>query len=172
MLKHYEDKGYYEVKISEKCRKHALYVAGLIERLFGVKPRVFREKGSWRVRLFRREVYDSLIRGISRILEMPDRFFVGGLFDAEGDYTASKKRLRLTNRNPEIIRVVEQYFSRHGVKCNVYKRRRGKYRWFVLEIYGSNAVKAFNLLELRHPKWGSYLHHSSLAQDPRRGWSG
>ena len=93
------------------------------------------------------------MKDLKALIKNPDPSFIGGLFDAEGDCTVSKKRLRLTNKDYGIIEAVLKYLEKFGIKSNVYKRTKGKYAWYIIEIYNSHALNALKFLDLRHPKW-------------------
>ncbi len=154
MLRHYQHSGY-EVKITEKNEQHARYLATLISSIYGVKPGLYRDRSrnAWRIRVYRKSIYMEILRKSMRYTMHPDTHLIGGLFDAEGDYTVSKKRLRFVNKDQLIVSIVVDYLSSNGVKVNTYIRKRGSYMWFSVEIYGSHAYRAIQILDLRHPKW-------------------
>ena len=163
MVRRYR-KGRCEVKVSDKSREHMEYIATLFKKIYGVRPKVQRYGGAWTIRIFRRRVYEAVIQAASKLLRSPDAHSVGGLFDAEGDFTASKKRLRFTNSNLSIVNMVSKYIgSIHDVNYHVYTRRREEYCWYVIEIYGSNVLRLLPYLDLRHPKW----FRSSLTPFPK-----
>ena len=152
MLRCYKGKGC-EVKITEKEYNHIVYIVKLMENVYGVKPRISKEGRYWKARTFRKRVYDLIKNEINILLNKPNSSFIGGLFDAEGDCTVSKKRVRLTNRDLMVIKTVLNYLTAQGIKANVYKRVKGDYTWYTIEIYGSHAKRALRVLDLRHPKW-------------------
>jgi hypothetical protein len=154
MLRYYHHSGY-EVKITEKDQRHARYLAGLINSIYGVKPRLYRDRSrnAWRIHVYRKSIYLEILRKAVGYMMHPDAHLIGGLFDAEGDYTVSKKRLRFVNKDQRIANIVVDYLSSNGVNVNTYIRRRGPYAWFSVEIYGSHVYRAVRILDLRHPKW-------------------
>jgi len=164
MVKYYQRHGY-EVKITEKNPMHAQYIASLIKGLYGIEPLITKDKYSnaWRIRVFRKEFYELIKQKIEQLGE-PDRHLVGGLFDAEGDYTMSKKRLRFTNKDPNLINIVRRYLNSNNISYYMYSRKKGRYVWYTIEIYGRNALSLLNILDLRHPKWKSVFKsiHMSL----------
>ena len=154
-LLHSDKRRGYEVKLVDSNKDFIIMLTELIERLYGVKPSITKQGNAYIVRIFRKEVYEDLHKTIKQCLDNPDRHFVGGLFDADGDYTASKRRLRLTNKDSRIIETVRRYLELNGVKPNIYLRTKGKYHWYTLELYGLRAVKIASILDLRHPKFSS-----------------
>ena len=92
-------------------------------------------------------------------IKNPDEHLIGGLFDAEGDYTGSKRRLRFTNKDPYIVRLVEAFLRKNHVVYHVYVRRKGKHVWYCIEIYGNHVLRLINKLGLRHPKWKKMYSH-------------
>ncbi len=152
MLKCYKSKGC-EVKVTEKDHNHIRYIAELITRVYNVEPSIIREKNYWKARIFKKRIHDLILEEINVLIRNSNSSFIGGLFDAEGDCTASKKRLRFTNKDHRIIVTIAEYLAAQGIKSNIYKRTRGNYVWYTLEIYNSHALKAFRTLDLRHPKW-------------------
>ena len=154
MIKHYRHSGY-EVKLTEKDERHAHYLADLMARVLEVKPSVSRDKrrNAMRIRVFRKSAYEKARTLVETALKEPDPHLIGGLFDAEGDYTDSKRRIRFTNKDSNLVRLVVDYLRENGVLCHVYVRRRGKSVWFIVEVYGKHAFRLLSLLDLRHPKW-------------------
>ena len=122
----------YEVKPIDSNKGYITMLIELIERLYGAKPNITKHGNAYIVivRVFRKEVYEDLHETIKQCLD-PDRHFVGGLFDANGDYTASKRRLRLTNKDPRIINAVRRCLELNGAKPSICLRTRGKYQWVV-----------------------------------------
>jgi len=61
MVKWYRHGGY-EVKLTEKNKEHARYLAGLMANVLGVAPSISRDKHreAWRVRVYRRRVYEKM----------------------------------------------------------------------------------------------------------------
>ncbi len=160
MLRHYQGHGY-EVKLTEKNYCHAEYLATLITKLYGIKPALVKEKSrkAWRIRIYRKELYDLIKQKLEMATKNPDEQLIGGLFDAEGDYTESKCRLRFTNKDPYIVKLVEAFLRKNHVVYHIYVRRRGKHIWYNIEIYGNNLLRLISKLDLRHPKWKRmYLH--------------
>ncbi len=176
MIKHYRKSGY-EVKLTERDRTHVNYLADLVEKVLGVRPSLTRDRfrKAWRIRVYRKDAYEKMKRLVSEAIKQPDPYLIGGLFDAEGDYTVAKRRLRFTNKDPRIVDLVSGYLGKVGVSYSVYERRRGKSTWYVIEIYGKNVFKLLPHLDLRHPKWVKVLTSCSsygFPGEPRRGWSG
>lgn len=162
MIRHYRKSGY-EVKLTEKDKRHVNHLAKLMERTMNVKPTVTRDRHrrAWRLRIYRKDAYEKMKFLIDGAIKEVDAHLIGGLFDAEGDYTRSKRRLRFTNKNPYIIGLVAKYLDRLGIKYSVYERRRGKSKWYTLEIYGENTYKLLPHLDLRHPKWAGLISSRS-----------
>ncbi|GEM_PF-5203841 len=163
MVKYYPRHGY-EVRITEKNYRHAKYLATLIMRLYGIKPVLVKEKRrkAWRIRIYRKEIYSMVKQKLKVIIKNSDEHLIGGLFDAEGDYTNSKQRLRFTNRDPDIVKLVEEFLKKIQVVYHVYIRRKGSHKWYSIEIYGNHALNVMNKLDLRHPKWEKTYSRSSL----------
>ncbi len=71
------------------------------------------------------------------------------------NYTVSKKRLRLTSKDQNLIDVVKEYLELNDITPNIYVRSRSKgyHHWYTLELYSRKAIKAGTILDLRHPKF-------------------
>ena len=133
----------------------AKYLAGYILKITGVIPRIFKDKHSntWRIRLYRKKAYNIVRELVKIAVREPDIHLMGGLFDAEGDYTYSKKRIRFTNKDYELISLASNYLEKHGITHHIYLRRKGSNTWYVIEIYGRKTSLLLSHLDLRHPKW-------------------
>ena len=164
MIKRYRHSGY-EVKLTEKNREHARYLAGLVAKVLGVTPSIGRDRyrKAWRIRVYRRRAYEKMKAVIDMALREPDAHLIGGLFDAEGDYTASKNRLGFTNKDPRLVGLVTGYLKKLGIRYHVYERRRKESTWYIVEMYGQNVLKLLPYLDLRHPKcFGTLIPRSRL----------
>ena len=162
MVKQYR-RGGYEIKLTEKNEKHAKYLAKLVSKVLGITPSVSKDKNrkAWRIRVHRKSAYEKISILTGMALKAPDAHLIGGLFDAEGDYTISKRRLRFTNKNPKLVNLVTDYLKRIKIKYHVYRRKRGKSIWYVVEVYGQNVSRLLPYLDLRHPKWIKILKSKS-----------
>ena len=91
MVKYYPGHGY-EVRMTEKNYEHAKYLVALITELYRTKPVLVRDKcrKAWRIRVYRKEFYELARQKLRVAVRNPDEHLIGGLFDAEGDYTKSK----------------------------------------------------------------------------------
>ena len=157
--------GDYEVKLTEKNKEHARYLAGLMANVLGVAPSISKDKHreAWRVWVYRRRVYEKMRALIVMALKEPGTHLIGGLFDAGGDYTVSKNRLRFTNKDSRLVELVTSYLKKLGIRYHVYMRGRKGSTWYVVEIYGQNVLKLLPHLDLRHPKWfGTLIPRSRL----------
>ena len=154
MIKWYRHSGY-EVKLTEENREYAEYLAELVAKVLGATPSISRDRRrkAWRVRVYRRRAYERMKTTIDMALKEPDAHLIGGLFDAEGDYTVSKNRLRFTNKDPRLVGLITDYLKKLGIKHHVYERKRKESTWYTVEIYGQNVLKLLPYLDLRHPKW-------------------
>jgi hypothetical protein len=157
MVKHYPNKGY-EVKITEKNLEHAKYLSILIEKLYRIKPKLVKDKhrSAWRIRVYRKAFYQVIKQRIQDLMmdPRPNKYLIGGLFDAEGDYTASKNRIRFTNKDYVLVNLVMNYLDKNNINYHLYVRRKNTFKWYVVEIYGrENILKLVRKIDLRHPKW-------------------
>ena len=162
MVRYYHGHGY-EVRITEKNYKHIVYLASLIVKLYDIKPVLAKEKNrrAWRLRVYRKEFHDLIKQRLDLAMKNPDGHLIGGLFDAEGDYTESKRRIRFTNKDPTIIKLVEDFMRKNQIIFHIYTRSKGRHVWYSVEVYGKHVLKLINKLDLRHPKWKRmYLHLS------------
>ena len=115
------------------------------------------------IRVYRKQAYMKIIKMIiDKALKEPDKHLIGGLFNAEGNYTVSKRRLRFTNKDPRLIDLVTNYLDKFRINYHVYRRERKKYSWYTIEIYGQNIHRILPYLDLRHPKWFKLILDSNL----------
>ena len=72
-------------------------------------------RNTWRIRVYSRRLYYLLKARIQEVLSNANEHLVGGLFDAEGDFTESKRRLRFVNKSWVLIRLVGRFLERCGI---------------------------------------------------------
>ena len=80
MVKRYMHSGY-EVKLTEKSKEYAMYLARLMTNVLGAAPSISKDKHrkAWRVRIYRRRVYEKMRTLIATALKEPDAHLIDGL---------------------------------------------------------------------------------------------
>ncbi|MEM0467599.1 MAG: LAGLIDADG family homing endonuclease [Pyrobaculum sp.] len=160
MLAHHRRRGY-EVKITDKSEAYIRYLAELVYQTYGVRPRVSKDsrRNAWRLRSFRKALYEAILEDIRAAKQNPDRHVVGGLYDAEGYWNPHKKKLTFTNKDADVITLVQQFLSQNSIQYTTYERKKGVHRWYVVETHTAQARRLLSILDLRHPKWGTSLYY-------------
>ena len=160
----------YEVKITDRNRDYIETLKKLVEEACGLTPKIIKEENSWRLRIYRKEIHQELTYLVKTLSMKPDNYFITGLIDAEGDYNSKKRRLRITNKDLELLLNIHQYLENHRIASCIYRRKRTCHIWYALEIYGYMNIRTMlNLIRPIHPRFKS-LYIDFLPT--LRGWSG
>ena len=156
-LLYFDPRRGYELKVTDRECLQIDYLSEIIRKCFNTaRYSVYRGSRYCYLRLYRKNVVTGIQSLIDRLRENPTAYYVSGLFDAEGDCTPSKVRVRFTNSRIELIEAVPKYLDVCGVKYHIYLRKKERHTWYSLEIYGVKQVaRLLDCLDLKHPKWSA-----------------
>lgn len=108
----------YGFEIEQKNKRYTVFLASLINELFGVKPKLEKRQRSWgtywRLRVYSKKVYEEIVKhDFKKLLNSESkaikRELIRGLFDAEGSVSIGE--VRMFNNDTELLETARAVLS-------------------------------------------------------------
>lgn len=152
-------KGEYLVEFEQKNRKWLEIIAECFEKCFGLKPVIKqRKRGYFRVRVYSKSVFHTLIKERKRFLERWQTYsqntwkeFLRGVFDSEGSVIATRKVISIGSTDKELLKICREMLQSLGIECGKITKSHKNVKKFC--IYGKNNLKKFQkVVGFSHPE--------------------
>ena len=144
----------YRVRVTDASADYLRVLNAYLERCFGIKGRIYKHKkySAYHLVIWRKELYELIVRRANVLLEEPTSAFVAGIIDAEGGVNKTRNglyRLYVTNTDKRLIDAVAKVLNSLTIKYYLVSERR-RYRIYVHGIDRINRL--LSSIPSIHPK--------------------
>ena len=141
--------GDFTIEIEQKNKEWILNLAKYFKISFGVKSKISerKKKNVFRLRIYSKDVFQQLqklrklLPKITRERKEIQRYFLRGVFDAEGSVDKNKYRITLSNKNEKLLKICRKLLK--NMRIEIGKTWRYKWGVKVLPILGKEKLKTF-----------------------------
>ena len=141
--------GDFTIEIEQKNKEWLINLAKYFRLAFKVKTKITerKKKNVFRLRTYSKDVFQQLqqlkknIQKITRERKEIQKYYLRGIFDAEGSVDKNKYRITLSNKNEKLLMICKKLLAKIGIETG----KLWEYKWGVkvLPILGKEKLKIF-----------------------------
>ena len=141
--------GDFTIEIEQKNKEWIIELAKYFESTFKAKTKITerKKKNVFRLRIHSKEIFQKLqklrkeVRKITKEKKEIQKYYLRGIFDAEGSVDKNKYRITLSNKNEKLLKISKKLLINFGIETG----KLWKYKWGVkvLPILGKEKLKIF-----------------------------
>ncbi len=156
--------GDFTIEIEQKNKEWLLNLAKYFRFAFKVKPKISerKKKNIYRLRIYSKDVFQKMqrlrknIQKITKERKEIQKYYLRGIFDAEGSVDKNKYRITLSNKNLKLLKICKKLLAKLGIETG----KIWEYKWGVkvLPVLGKEKLKIFKKeIGFSHPDKKSKL---------------
>ena len=141
--------GDFTIEIEQKNKEWLITLARYFRLAFKVKPKISarKKKNVFRLRIYSKDVFQKLQKlrnekqEITKERKEVQKYYLRGIFDAEGSVDKNKYRITLSNKNLKLLKTCKKLLAKLGIETG----KIWEYKWGVkvLPVLGKEKLKIF-----------------------------